>query len=63
MDEHSHGDSAGRMDEIPRQAVRRRYFSNLGTAVLALWECISGGMDWQDLMGKSNYVASDLGIW
>jgi len=26
-----------------------RYFSNLGTAVLALWECISGGMDWQDM--------------
>ncbi|CAE7456072.1 CAC [Symbiodinium natans] len=26
-----------------------RYFSSLGTAVLALWECISGGMDWQDL--------------
>mmetsp|Transcript_54110 Transcript_54110/g.126347 ORF Transcript_54110/g.126347 Transcript_54110/m.126347 type:complete len:657 (+) Transcript_54110:64-2034(+) len=26
-----------------------RYFCNLGTAVLALWECISGGMDWQDM--------------
>ncbi|CAE7869106.1 Scn10a, partial [Symbiodinium necroappetens] len=26
-----------------------RYFSSLGTAALALWECISGGMDWQDL--------------
>jgi len=26
-----------------------RYFCNLGTATLALWECISGGMDWQDM--------------
>ena len=26
-----------------------RYFSNLGTATLGLWECISGGMDWQDM--------------
>jgi len=26
-----------------------RYFSSLGTAALALWECIFGGMDWQDL--------------
>eukprot|EP00913_Durusdinium_trenchii_P023776 g22330.t1 len=25
-----------------------RYFCSLGTATLALWECISGGMDWQD---------------
>ena len=24
-----------------------RYFSSLGTATLGLWECISGGMDWQ----------------
>lgn len=26
-----------------------RYFANLGVATLALWECISGGMDWQDM--------------
>eukprot|EP00435_Cladocopium_sp_Y103_P056779 s1312_g19.t1 len=25
-----------------------RYFANLGVATLALWECISGGMDWQE---------------
>eukprot|EP00438_Fugacium_kawagutii_P004947 Skav216519 [mRNA] locus=scaffold4485:97602:102838:- [translate_table: standard] len=24
-----------------------RYFSDLGTATLALWGCIRGGMDWQ----------------
>jgi len=23
-----------------------RYFNTLGTAILSLWECISGGMDW-----------------
>lgn len=33
-----------------RSFVKRidRYFCSLGTATLALWECISGGMDWQD---------------
>jgi len=28
-----------------------KYFGNLGIAVLSLWECISGGIDWQDMAG------------
>eukprot|EP00930_Biecheleria_cincta_P031909 TRINITY_DN22126_c0_g1_i1.p1 TRINITY_DN22126_c0_g1~~TRINITY_DN22126_c0_g1_i1.p1 ORF type:complete len:584 (-),score=82.26 TRINITY_DN22126_c0_g1_i1:132-1847(-) len=26
-----------------------KYFSSLNRAVLSLWQCISGGMDWQDM--------------
>lgn len=26
-----------------------KYFGNLGVAVLSLWECISGGIDWHDM--------------
>ena len=38
-----------RTGQVPKTARKNiRYFSSLGTAVLALWECISGGMDWQD---------------
>lgn len=40
-----------------RQGARKhdeeldKYFGNLGVAVLSLWECISGGIDWQDMAG------------
>mmetsp|Transcript_73699 Transcript_73699/g.130098 ORF Transcript_73699/g.130098 Transcript_73699/m.130098 type:complete len:661 (+) Transcript_73699:83-2065(+) len=44
-------------NEFREQAIRRgendphldRYFNTLGTAILALWECISGGMDWESV--------------
>lgn len=39
------------------------YFSSLGVAVMSLWQCISGGMDWQDMAAPlSDEVSPLMGI-
>lgn len=40
-----------------------RYFCSLGTATLALWECISGGMDWQDMAQPLQKVNPMMGVF
>eukprot|EP00931_Biecheleriopsis_adriatica_P060636 TRINITY_DN36429_c0_g1_i1.p1 TRINITY_DN36429_c0_g1~~TRINITY_DN36429_c0_g1_i1.p1 ORF type:complete len:633 (+),score=160.07 TRINITY_DN36429_c0_g1_i1:136-2034(+) len=47
----------------PEAAVSRaldKYFDSLGTAIMSLWQCISGGMDWADM---STLTSKDVSPW